>query len=818
MSSSIINDINSNSTLFINNLSNQPININGGGGLTTIVNGLNMTTGTTLNVGTIGSTSPANIYGKLTIQPTSGNTFTINSTSTNSTLTSNSFYTAGGIGVALASYFGSTINSTGLITANSGLTITTGQTLNVGTSGTTSPANIYGLITGYNGITSTIGLNTFSSTTFVGSSVINMGGNVVNNVGTPLISSDIANKEYVDSIANGLSIKQSVQVATVLAGTITNYTISAISTGTGTITITTNTTNLITNQSVVITGSDSTPSIDGTYNITVLSNTQFTISSTVTSAGTTGNVAVGLNVSFANGSIIDGYTLVTGNRILIKNQINGIENGIYIVNSSGPPSRSSDLSFGTGASGIYTFTEQGIVNTNAGFVCSNSSLIDIVGTNSLTFTQFSGAGQLIAGTNIGISGNTISVVNNPSFSNGLTVTGGTNVDLQIPTIITTNSTSTSLNLINTTTTDHVPLTIYQPSLIDGESTKINIGKSNASNLSGYMRYIYDGVDIPNSKLQLGLQGQDGMYLDGNNKLVVNGDILTTGKIDILSGTTGVSKIPLQILENPLNNASTLQIILGRSNITNDACSITYTNTNTVADITNTVALHVVGQTGIIVNGNNRLTIGSITSGSVIIPNTTSGTVLTINNTTNPTSGSTNTGSVVLSGGMGIGGKINVSSDIISVSGNISASSGNITASGLLSGSTLQINGQNMTPSINDIIQELSFINNSGLPHTIQNVTGLLVNSTTCRAFKILISASITCSSTSNNLYQLFEIIGIYTNATSTWYFNPEILGGDITNIIFSITSGGQIQYSLASIPAGTFSSLKLQFKLISLTQ
>ena len=41
----------------------------------------------------------------------------------------------------------------GLINANLGLTITTGQTLNVGTTGTTSSLNVFGLITANNGLT-----------------------------------------------------------------------------------------------------------------------------------------------------------------------------------------------------------------------------------------------------------------------------------------------------------------------------------------------------------------------------------------------------------------------------------------------------------------------------------------------------------------------------------------------------------------------------------------------------------------------------------------------------------------------------------------
>jgi hypothetical protein len=55
--------------------------------------------------------------------------------------------------------------------------------------------------------------------------------------------------------------------------------------------------------------------------------------------------------AFANGQTVDGITLVTGNRILIKNQSSGAENGIYTVNASGAPTRALDADTGTELSG-----------------------------------------------------------------------------------------------------------------------------------------------------------------------------------------------------------------------------------------------------------------------------------------------------------------------------------------------------------------------------------------------------------------------------------------------------------------------------------
>ena len=114
-----------------------------------------------------------------------------------------------------------------------------------------------------------------------------------------------------------------------------------------------------------------------------------------------------LSTAFANGQSIDGVTLQTGDRILIKNQSTASQNGIYIVGSS--PARADDLATGADAAGFFTFVEQGTVNGENGFVCTSDKGSAVVGTNNLTIAQFSGAGQITAGAGIAKSGNTLFV-------------------------------------------------------------------------------------------------------------------------------------------------------------------------------------------------------------------------------------------------------------------------------------------------------------------------------------------------------------------------------------------------------------------------
>ena len=113
--------------------------------------------------------------------------------------------------------------------------------------------------------------------------------------------------------------------------------------------------------------------------------------------------------AFANGETVDGVTLSTGDRILLKNQSTGSENGIYTVNSSGAPTRATDFDANSEVTGgNFFFVEEGTVNADNGFVMTNDGTVT-VGSTALVFTQFSGAGQVTAGSALTKSGNTLNV-------------------------------------------------------------------------------------------------------------------------------------------------------------------------------------------------------------------------------------------------------------------------------------------------------------------------------------------------------------------------------------------------------------------------
>jgi hypothetical protein len=119
--------------------------------------------------------------------------------------------------------------------------------------------------------------------------------------------------------------------------------------------------------------------------------------------------AVTLSSGLANGSVIDGVTLATGDRILVKNQTLGSENGIYVVNASGAPTRATDADTAAEVTAsLAIFVEEGTSQADSGWTLTNNGAVTI-GTTALTFTQFTGLGQITAGTGLTKSGNTISV-------------------------------------------------------------------------------------------------------------------------------------------------------------------------------------------------------------------------------------------------------------------------------------------------------------------------------------------------------------------------------------------------------------------------
>jgi len=111
---------------------------------------------------------------------------------------------------------------------------------------------------------------------------------------------------------------------------------------------------------------------------------------------------------------IDGQSIILGDRIIVKNEAAGANNGLYICTVAGAVgvayvlTRTTDADTSAELNGAFCFVEDGTVNDSTGWVIANNSAITI-GTTAITWTQFSGAGTYLAGTGLTLTGNSFSV-------------------------------------------------------------------------------------------------------------------------------------------------------------------------------------------------------------------------------------------------------------------------------------------------------------------------------------------------------------------------------------------------------------------------
>src|SRR5210317_1279123 len=129
-----------------------------------------------------------------------------------------------------------------------------------------------------------------------------------------------------------------------------------------------------------------------------------------------GTLGVGATLTLSTGiSTLDGYTLVDGDRILIKDESTQAHNGIYIRTSSTVFTRATDFdTTAEVASGDFLFVENGTTNGSNGYVQTETTTT--IGTSAINFEQFSGAGQIDAGAALSKTGNQLNVeVDNSSI-------------------------------------------------------------------------------------------------------------------------------------------------------------------------------------------------------------------------------------------------------------------------------------------------------------------------------------------------------------------------------------------------------------------
>ena len=120
-------------------------------------------------------------------------------------------------------------------------------------------------------------------------------------------------------------------------------------------------------------------------------------------------VATTANITLSGTQSVDGVNVIAGDRVLVKNQTTGSENGIYVV-AAGAWARAVDANSDADVTtGMFCFVSEGTSNGDSGYVLTTNDAITL-GTTALSFTQFSGAGQVGAGDGLTKTGNTLDVV------------------------------------------------------------------------------------------------------------------------------------------------------------------------------------------------------------------------------------------------------------------------------------------------------------------------------------------------------------------------------------------------------------------------
>jgi len=248
-------------------------------------------------------------------------------------------------------------------------------------------------------------------------------------------------------------------------------------------------------------------------------------------AATTANITI--STALNNGDTLDGVTLSTNDRVLVKDQSTSSENGIYVVGSS--PARADDLATGADAAGFFTFVEQGTVNADNGFVCTSNKGSAVVGTNNLTIAQFSGAGQIIAGNGLDKSGNTLSV--------DLKSDGGLQIE----------STEIAVNLSAGSITGTLQVGDGGTGATSASAARTALGLAIGTNVQAY------DADLDNlSGCQSGASAALAL-LTSTEVAILDGATVSTAELNIMDGDTSATSTTLAAADRMvMNDAGTMK--------------------------------------------------------------------------------------------------------------------------------------------------------------------------------------------------------------------------------------------------------------------
>jgi hypothetical protein len=271
-------------------------------------------------------------------------------------------------------------------------------------------------------------------------------------------------------------------------------------------------------------------------------------------------VATTANITLSATQTIDGVTVAAGDRVLVKDQTTGSQNGIYVV-ASGAWTRAADANISAEVTpGLFVFVEEGTANGDNGYVLTTNGPITL-DTTALVFTQFSGAGQITAGAGLTKTGNTIDVVG----SAGRIVTNADSIDLA--TVSVGSTVAAGLRKFDVDSYGRISQA--------ATATAADINTAYGSQTANFVLAAPDAA-AGNPSFRA---------LVANDIPNLSTDKLTSGTLPIARGGTGVTGVPTngQLLIGNGTGYTVAELTAGTAiSVTNAAGSITIANTGVTA--------------------------------------------------------------------------------------------------------------------------------------------------------------------------------------------------------------------------------------------
>lgn len=223
---------------------------------------------------------------------------------------------------------------------------------------------------------------------------------------------------------------------------------------------------------------------------------------------------------------IDGVSLVADDRVLVKNQSTASQNGIYTV-AAGSWSRSSDADNDAEVTaGMFTFVTEGSTNADSGWVLTTNDTITL-GSTSLAFAQFSGAGQITAGAGLTKTGNTIDI---GTASSSRIVVNADTIDLATVSRSDSSGSAGSTFLQSVTTDSYGRVTSSVSGSVQDATTSV---KGIASFDSGDFNVTSGAVSIKNA-------GIDNIQLVNSSVTLGSSSVSLGSTLTSVSGLTSIS--------------------------------------------------------------------------------------------------------------------------------------------------------------------------------------------------------------------------------------------------------------------------------------